>query len=77
METTKMTQQQKILTYIKAVGRITIRDAFYLGINSPSKRLSELMEKGLVRVEEDVKVYKEDSKGNKVQRTHYKVYKLA
>ena len=40
----KETQCGKILDYCKAHGSITIRDAFALGINSPSKRISELKE---------------------------------
>ena len=38
----KETQWAKILTYCAEHGSITIREAFALGINSPSKRISEL-----------------------------------
>lgn len=38
------TQWAKILDYCKKHGSITIREAFALGINSPSKRISELRE---------------------------------
>ena len=40
----KETQWAKILDYCKKHGSITIREAFALGINSPSKRISELKE---------------------------------
>lgn len=43
------TQQAAILAYCRQHGSITIREAFtLLGINSPSKRISELRAKGLV-----------------------------
>ena len=38
----KETQWGKILTYCEEHGSITIREAFALDINSPSKRISEL-----------------------------------
>lgn len=39
----KSTQRAKILAYCAEHGSITIRDAFVkLGINSPSKRISEM-----------------------------------
>jgi hypothetical protein len=40
----KETQWAKILDYCEKHGSITIREAFALGINSPSKRISELKE---------------------------------
>ena len=38
----KETQWGKILAYCAAHGSITIREAFGLGINSPTKRISEM-----------------------------------
>lgn len=38
----KETQWGKILAYCKLHGSITIREAFGLGINSPTKRISEM-----------------------------------
>lgn len=38
----KETQWGKILAYCKKHGSITIREAFSLGINSPTKRISEM-----------------------------------
>ena len=38
----KATQRGKILAYCKEHGSITVRDAFNLGINSPTKRISEM-----------------------------------
>ena len=45
----KITQQQKIVNYIRENGSATIRELFiYCNINSPTKRLSELRQKGLI-----------------------------
>ena len=38
----KETQWAKILAYCEKHGSITIREAFSLGINSPTKRISEM-----------------------------------
>ena len=38
----KETQWAKILAYCEKYGSITIREAFSLGINSPTKRISEM-----------------------------------
>ena len=65
------TQWAKILDYCKNHGSITIREAFALGINSPSKRISELKESGRYIVT----TYKEvcyDSDGK--PKTWYKRY---
>ncbi len=39
-------QQTAILNYINTHKTITVRQAFYLGINSPTKRISELRQDG-------------------------------
>lgn len=45
----KVTQRQKIVNYLKLNGSATIRQLFVdLGINSPSKRLSELRSLGAI-----------------------------
>lgn len=56
-----MTQAEKILNYCEVNGSITIREAFTaLGINSPSKRISELRKSGLFDISK-VRVITEDS----------------
>ena len=67
----KETQCGKILDYCKAHGSITIRDAFALGINSPSKRISELKESPdyVVTTVKEV-IYNSDGK----QKTWFKRY---
>lgn len=48
----KATQRSKILAYCAEHGSITIREAFTeLGINSPTKRISEMRKSGLYKVE--------------------------
>ena len=48
----KATQRSKILTYCAEHGSITIREAFTeLGINSPTKRISEMRKSGLYKVD--------------------------
>ena len=42
----KLTQQARILAYCKEHGSITVREAFNLDINSPTKRISELRHGG-------------------------------
>ena len=45
----KITQQQKIVNYIKENGSATVRELFiYCNINSPTKRLSELRQLGMI-----------------------------
>lgn len=53
METkSKAAQRDRIVEYIRENGSATIRDLFlFLNINSPSKRLSELRQLGLIREE--------------------------
>ena len=48
----KLTQQAKILAYCKRNGSITIREAFELPMNSPSKRISEMRHSPLYVVED-------------------------
>lgn len=56
-----MTQAEKILNYCEKNGSITIREAFtVLGINSPSKRISELRKSGLFDITKE-RVITEDS----------------
>lgn len=46
---TKLNHQKKIVNYCKAHGSITNRDAMVkLNINSPTKRISELIAKGYI-----------------------------
>ena len=54
----KATQKARILAYCKEHGSITVRDAFKLDINSPTKRISELRHSPLYDVQsiEEVKV---------------------
>lgn len=48
----KATQRSKILAYCAEHGSITIREAFTeLGINSPTKRISEMRKSGLYKVD--------------------------
>lgn len=65
------TQWAKILDYCEKHGSITIREAFALGINSPSKRISELKESPdyVVTTVKEV-VYDSDGK----QKTWFKRY---
>lgn len=59
----KETQWAKILAYCEEHGSITIRDAFALDINSPSKRISELRHSPNYVVDEIKEyVYTEDGK---------------
>lgn len=71
------TQHKRIMGYLKEKGTITVREAFLLGINSPTKRFSELIGKGLMKVKEDVKVMYMNKYGRMVQKTHYVVYEEA
>ena len=47
----KATQRSKILAYCAAHGSITVREAFELGINSPTKRISEMRNSGEYNVD--------------------------
>lgn len=47
----KATQRNKILAYCAEHGSITVREAFELGINSPTKRISEMRKSGLYNVD--------------------------
>lgn len=48
----KATQRNKILAYCAEHGSITVREAFTeLGINSPTKRISEMRKSGLYTVD--------------------------
>lgn len=42
----KATQRAKILSYCAEYGSITVREAFKLDINSPTKRISEMRKAG-------------------------------
>lgn len=70
-EKSKATQKQKILQYLEENGSATVRELFiYCNINSPTKRLSELMQMGLVY---SVRREKTNADGTKV---HFNVYYL-
>ena len=45
------TQADKILAYCKRHGSITVRDAFALYINSPTKVISDMKKSGKYRIE--------------------------
>lgn len=65
----KITQQQKIVNYLEANPGATIRDMFIdLEINSPSKRLSELRQQGMIH---EVKCKTVNMMGEKKQFTRY------
>lgn len=58
------TQKGKILEYCREHGSITIREAFTkLGINSPSKRISEIRKSSLYSVE-SIEESRTDKDGN-------------
>lgn len=64
----RATQRDKLLSYLKQNGSITVRDAIFdLNINSPAKRIQELREMGYV-IKTDWIVTD--------QRTRYGVYRL-
>ena len=64
----RTTQRDKLLSYLKQNGSITVRDAIFdLNINSPAKRIQELREMGYV-IKTDWVVTD--------QRTRYGVYRL-
>ena len=64
----KQTQRERMLSYLKKNGTITVRDAIFdLNINSPAKRIQELREMGYI-IKTDWIVTD--------QRTRYGVYRL-
>ena len=66
----KQTQYDKIVSYCKAHGSITVRDMVAMGINSPTMRIAEMRRKDRYQVDtETVKVY-DDGKVS----THYTRY---
>jgi len=60
------TQCKKILNYLEHNKTITVREAFYLGINSPTRRITDLRRKGYS--------FKEEWKY--LSNSRYKVYSL-
>ena len=59
----KKNQRMKILDYCAEHGSITVREAFmYLGINSPTKRISELVKAGYDVQKEEVRRIKSGGK---------------
>lgn len=71
-ENSKISQEQKILFLLESQGSATVREIFIkLNINSPTKRLSELRKKGLIREEQDFSI---NTEGRKV---YFKRYYLA
>ena len=64
----RTTQRDRLLSYLKQNGSITVRDAIFdLNINSPAKRVQELREMGYI-IKTDWIVTD--------QRTRYGVYRL-
>ena len=63
-------QKMKILDYCQEHGSITIREAYKLDMNSPSKRISE-MRKSPDYVVEDKWEYRINSKGIKKRYKRY------
>ncbi len=67
----KATQRAKILAYCSEHGSITVREAFALGINSPTKRISEMRNSPDYLVDDITEyVYDDDGKF----KTKYKRY---
>ena len=70
-EKSKLTQQQKIIAYLRENRFASVRELFiYCNINSPTKRLSELRRLGLI----DSKVNERVNRDGEKKR--YKVYYL-
>ena len=68
-------QRMKIVNFCKAHGSITVREAFSLGINSPTKRISELSaDPEFVVVKKDIPEYDDDGKW-KGHHSEYRIYK--
>ena len=73
----KATQRAKILNYCGEHGSITIREAFVrLGINSPSKRISEMRLSGSYDVQAEVETKIKDS-GDIVRYKRYYISEVA
>lgn len=68
-------QRLRILDYCQEHGSITIREAFALNINSPSKRISE-MRKSPDFVVEDKWEYRINSKGIKKRYKRYCIWEV-
>ena len=66
-----MDQHEKILDYCDKHGSITVREAFYLGINSPTKRISELRRAGYA-VEQET-LTRINNNGRKVRFARYQI----
>lgn len=65
----KMIQRDKIIAYLEKHGSATIRELFiYCGINSPSKRLSEMRQMGLI---DTVKCHRKNKDGRNVPFKRY------
>lgn len=48
------TQKQRVLQLLRSHERVTVRDIFQLGINSPTARISELRKDGYPIAHQDV-----------------------
>lgn len=72
----KASQKEKILAYCEEHGSITVRDAVVnLGINSPTKRISELRHGGYdVKVVEEIRT---KDNGEKVRYNRYFIKAVA
>lgn len=68
-------QKNKILNYCEKHGSITVREAFNLDINSPTKVISVLRKSGLydVRTEEECRTNKD---GEKKTYTRYYISRV-
>ena len=64
------TQINRIMRYCERHGSITVRDAFELDINSPTKRISEMRHSGLYDVS-TIKETRVNSAGEKVSFKRY------
>ena len=65
----KKAQRDKIIDYLEKNGSATIRELFiFCGINSPSKRLSEMRALGLI---DTVKCEKTNADGETVRFSRY------
>lgn len=76
MMTQQMAQRQKIIAWCETYGSITNREAVInLGINSPTKRISEIKKSGLYDVQTE-KVVRKNSFGKKVNYFKYYISPL-
>lgn len=72
----KATQRSKILAYCAEHGSITVREAFtLLGINSPTKRISEIRRSGEYKVAVEEERYT-DLDGNTKRWNRYYITSL-